>query len=180
MSLITYQKLNEIKPVSVNNRTKIEQIIKETEELELDKLLGPLFYQEVVDNYTPTTTATTETTIYQDLVEGSTFVDSCNNTVTQKGLWYVLSYLVYGNYIEVSYINDTLTGFVQKTRPDAQPISQGAIKNLVNKNREIAFNYFNKVREFLCENYNEFDNWSANKEKKDNDFKFFGINKTKG
>lgn len=177
--LINYSILNSIKPVSKNNQSKLEQIIKETEELEIDKLLGTAFYQEVIDNYVPTTTATTVTDKWQDLVEGCTFTDKMGNTIKHKGLIHVLCYLVYASYLEISDVNDTLTGFVQKTRPDATQISFAAIKNLVNKNREIGFNYFEKTREYLFVNMSNFPKWYIHRETKVNPtYKLSGLRKS--
>jgi len=176
--LLPYSQQQIIKPVSKNNQTKFEQISIETQDLELDQLLGTVFYQEVVDNYVPTTTATTTPDIWQELVEGSVYTGSCGNQITQKGLWYVLAYLNYASYINEAHIADTLTGFVQKTRPDSQQINYPAQKNLMNKNREFAFNYFDKTRDFLCVNHTDYPNWNVTKEKKVRDFTLKGYKRT--
>lgn len=174
MTILTYQKQQEIKEVSANNVKKITQIIKEVEELELDNLLGAAFYQDIVDNYD-----TNNTDQYKDLVEGSTFVDCNGDTVKHKGLWYLLAYLNYAEYVMEANIEDTFTGFVNKVRTDSQSISNGVMNNLRNKNREMAFNYYNKTRDYLEENSDLFPLYKCSKEKRVTNFKIGSVRKTK-
>jgi hypothetical protein len=179
MSILTYDVQKTIKEVSLNNIKKYNQILKETEDLEMYNLLGQSFYQEILDNYTPTTTATTTPDKWQILVEGGTFTNSCGDAARQRGLQYVLAYLVYAQYIVESYVNDTFTGMVQKVRPDSETVSQGTMKNLRQHNREIAFNYYESIKEYLCLNTDLYPNFSSYKtERKNVQFKIFSARKT--
>lgn len=165
--LLTFAEQQIIKEVSKNNQKKFEQIMKEVEELELDKLLGTTFYQDISNN--PNN--------YQELLSGCSFEDSNGYTIYQKGLKYVLAYLNYAKYIQEAHIQDTFTGIVQKTRPDSEQISSGGIKNLVQNNREIAFNYFEKIRLYLQLNSDKYPLYYLQKEKRVKDFTFFGVSK---
>jgi hypothetical protein len=137
--IVSFDAQQLIKPMSVNNEDKYNQIAREVESLELDKLLGYAFYQDVSSNQAN----------YTGLLNGSQFTDNANNLVYHKGLRYVIAYLNYAKYIGESYVNDTFTGFVQKTRQDSERISSGDIKRLQQENREIAFNAFELIRMFL-------------------------------
>lgn len=173
--ILTFNEQQTIKPVSINNQTRFEQIAKETEELELDKLLGTAFYQDIATNYIGLSGSEQ---LYIDLVDGCTFTDVSGNTLTHKGLKYVLAYLNYAAYIQESSINDTFTGIVQKTRPDSEQVSQGTIKNIVARNREIAFNYFEKTRIYLFENNTLYPLWYSSNEKRVKTFGFVGVRRT--
>lgn len=174
--LMTFEDQQLIKEVSANNKKKFERIMKEVEELELDKLLGTTFYQDIVDNYDPDVSDPNDP--YRLLVEGSKFMDASGNMITQKGLKQVLAYLNYSAYIQEAYVQDTFTGLVQKTRPDSESVSMGTIKNLQQHNREIAFNYFEKTREYLNLYSNLYPLYNTACEKRVKDFKLRGIRKT--
>lgn len=174
MLLLNFSKQLEIKPMSQNNQDRFNQIGAEVESLELDKLLGSAFYQAV--STTPTN--------YTNLLDGCSFVDDNGNTITHKGLRYVIAYLNYAKYVGESYVHDTYSGFVQKTRPDSERISTGDIKRLQQENREIAFNAFELIRMYL-NNANKLDPtayplWNCNSDKKTYKPVFYGIKKTEG
>lgn len=170
--ILTWAQQQAIKPLSNNNQNKFEQIKKEVEEFELSNLLGSVFYYEIVENYDALVANK-----WKDLVEGSVYVDSCGDSKKHMGLQYVLAYLVTAQYVTESYITDTFTGMVQKVRQDSEPISQGQMKNMRNHYREIAFNYFDATKDYLCVNSSDFENWNRRNEKKKNTFKIFGIKK---
>jgi hypothetical protein len=173
-ALITYEQQQTIKPVSLNNKTRYEQLKTEVQDFELSALFGNVFYQEIKDNYDSSTDDK-----WKKLVEGATFTTSCGKTLTHVGLRGVLAYLIFAQYVTESYINDTFTGMVQKVRNDSEPISQGAIKNQRQHFRDIAFNYFDVVKKYLCENYTEFDNWNISIEKKRKNFRIVGVKYTR-
>jgi hypothetical protein len=62
--LLSFNEQNTIKPISLNNEDRYNQIATEVESLELDKLLGYAFYQAVAAN--PEN--------YTDLLNGCSFV----------------------------------------------------------------------------------------------------------
>lgn len=166
--ILSFAKQQEIKKVSVNNQAEYEQIIQETESLEVDKLLGSAFYQDVDAN--PGS--------YTDLLEGSSFTDCNGNTVTHRGLYYVIAYMTYAEYVPQSNINDTFTGFVQKTRPNAENLSTGALKNLATQQREIGFNAWRLVEAYLNENCDIYPLWYKNQSKRQKNIVITGVKRT--
>lgn len=170
--LLSFEEQNDIKPISLNNKAKYEQIAAEVESLELDKLLGYAFYQAV--SATPAN--------YTDLLNGTEFTDKNKNVVRHKGLKYVLCYLNYAAYIGQANVFDTFSGMVQKTRQDSESLSLGQTKNLQQEAREIAFNAFELIRMFLNKgNENEpkqFPLWNNTSDRKIYKPIFYGVKKT--
>lgn len=168
-AILTYEKQQEIKAVSINNKSKFEQIIKEVEGLEIDKLLGSVFYQDIANNKNN----------YNDLLNGCSFTNCNGYIVSHNGLYFVIAYLSYANYIRESFVNDTFTGFVKKQRPDSEMISQGDLKNLEEKNKQIAYNSFELIKDYLNQNTESYPLWNCcNRKITSNSFKVYGIKKT--
>lgn len=172
--LITFDIQQNIKPISKNNQNIYLQLQKEVIEFELEQLLGTLFYNDVINNYNPNNVDK-----YKELVEGSTFTDCNGNTQIHKGLQYYLAYMIYSKYILVSNVNDTFTGLVQKTRQDSENVSFGQLKNIEEKSRQIAFNYYDKTRQFIEVNKDIFTTYCKYKENRTKSVIFTGIKKTK-
>lgn len=166
--LVTYEQQQEIKPISGNNKDKYSLLAAEVESLEIDKLLGSAFYQDVSAN--PVN--------YQGLLEGCEFTNPQKQTIKHKGLRYVIAYLNYAKYIGSSYIFDTFSGFRKKSTPDSEPISSGDIKRLQQENREIAFNAFSLIREYLNLNRKDYPLWGNSSDKKTYKPRFYGIKNT--
>lgn len=168
--LVTWAQQQAIKPFSVNNSSKYDQLAAEVESLEVDKLLGPAFYQAVA-------AAPTDEN-YVKILNAYTFTRADESTITHKGLRYVIAYLNFAKYIGESYIADTFTGFVQKTRPDSQQISSGDIKRLQQENREIAFNAFALIKEYLDLNTATYTLWTSESNKRTSKPVFYGLKNT--
>lgn len=170
--LVIFEEQNDVKPISLNNKAKYEQIAAEVESLELDKLLGYAFYQAV--SATPAN--------YTALLNGCEFVDKNGNTVRHKGLKYVLKYLNYAAYIGQANVFDTFTGMVQKTRQDSESLSLGQIKQLQQEAREIAFNAFELIRMYLNKENEKtpktYPLWNSTSDKKVYKPIFYGVKKT--
>ena len=135
--ILSYNKMQEIKPCSKNNKARREQIIAETEFLDFQKLVGKDIYNKLV-----TDTSTTS-------------IDPTLQGILNDGLYATIAYLVYSHYIQEISVVDTFSGMVQKQRDEASPIPQGTIKNIAIHSREIAEQYFSvvcdRLREFYCE-----------------------------
>lgn len=152
-------------------QAKYTLLANEVESLEIDKLLGSKMYQAV--SAAPAN--------FVGLLDGCSFEDCNGDTLTHKGLRYVIAYLNYAKYIGESYLNDTATGITQKTRPDSERISSGDIKRLQDENRAIAFNAFDLTRQYI-EGNSAFDElWSlTNSNKRIKKPYFYGVKATKG
>jgi len=159
-----------IKPISGNNSAKYAQLAAEVESLEIDKLLGSAFYQAIV--------AAPENANYVKILDEYTFTRADLTTIKHKGLRYVIAYLNFAKYIGESYVVDTFSGLRQKTTPDSQPVTSGDIKRLQQENREIAFNAFVLVREYIELNLATYTLWDTSSDKKVSKPNFYGIKNT--
>ena len=168
--LLSYSQQQAIKKISANNQSKYDQMAAEVEENELRKLMGVAFLQDVQDN-----PATTKNAV---LLNGGIFDDGNGDTLRFRGLRYILAYLNYSRYIGESFLNDTFTGIVQKTRPDSELIGEGTMKRLQNENREIAFAEWELTRKFLDTKYEDYPLWRSSRTKKPFTPRLFGVRKT--
>ena len=165
--ILSFKQQQEIKPISPNNAGKYPQLAAEVESLEVDNLLGSAFYQAISES--PES--------FTSLLDSTSFQRSNGTTIKHKGLRYVIAYLNYSKYVSENY-TDTFSGFRKKSNPDSEPISSGDIKRLQQENREIAFNAFNLIREYLDLNRSLYPLWDARSEKKVSKPKFYGVKKT--
>lgn len=154
--------------MTANNESKYAQLAAEVESLEVDKLLGPAFYQAVV----------AAPADYVEMLDAFEFSRANESLITHKGLRYVIAYLNYAKYIGESYVIDTFTGFVQKNRPDSERISSGDIKRLQQENREIAFNAFVLIKEYLDLNTETYTLWTSDSNKRVQRPKFYALKNT--
>lgn len=136
-TILTYSIMQNYKPCSINDKKKIDQIIKEVEKLEMVRQFG-------MDTYTA-------------LVEdaNATEVDEEVTAILQNGLYEALSYYVYAQYCLESQVADTFTGFVSKQRPDSENIPIGTLKNMQTHNRELADLAMEQVRCAIVERYTD-------------------------
>ena len=100
---------------SPNNEKKFDPISQEVEDYYLPRLLGRGFAYDVQEN--PDN--------YDDLLDGVEFEDCNEETIKFKGLYYILTYFIFAQYVEESKVQDSYTGFVEKVRPDASTSTQG-------------------------------------------------------
>jgi len=145
------------------------QLAQEVQDFEIDKLLGSAFYQAVV--------ATPED--YTNLLDAYEFTRADATQITHKGLRYVIAYLNYAKYIGESDIFDTTTGQRTKVTPDSEPLATGRIKARQQEMREIAFNAFILIREYLNLNATDYPLWGCASDKKRNKSMFYPLKKTK-
>lgn len=170
-ALLTYSSQVAIKKISANNQTKYTPLELEVENYELRDLLGTPLLQDLQQN--------ASTAINVKLLDGTSFVNCDGNTIYHKGIRYVLAYLVYSRYISESFISDTFTGFVQKTREDAELLSDGRLKQLQEQARKIAMGEWQIIKEYLNLNSTDYPLWISTGSKKPFTPRFTGIRKTK-
>jgi hypothetical protein len=170
-NLITYSQQQLIKAISANNQAKYDQLAAEAETVELQKLLGVAFLQDVQNN--PLTAPNVA------LLDGASFVDREGNTIEHKGLRFILAYLIYSEYVGTSYINDTFTGFVKKNRTESESISAGEVRRLQERNRNIALAAWEVTKQFLDINKADYPLWDCRIRKKLFTPKMYGVRTTK-
>lgn len=141
-TLLSYSEQQSIKPISSNNQDKYDQIAKEVEEMELNKLLGPAFLQAVQNTQGD----------YVDLLSGSEFEDCYGNEISHKGLKYVLAYLNYSKYLLDSQIADTYSGFRYQNTPESIPIPSGDIRRMQESARALALESWSLIKDYLDQN----------------------------
>lgn len=147
MALLTYNQQQAIKPISANNEKKYSPLEWEVENSTLAKLIGLPLLQNIQDNPT-----SAENIL---ILDGDSYV--CGNyTLRHKGLRYVLAYLIFARYVGESMINDTFTGMVQKTRPDSEILSNGALRRQQQVFEEIAMQEFQNIKNYLIEKGNPY------------------------
>jgi len=157
LAIITYNQQQAIRPISANRSADYLQIAEETQENDLKRLLGVELYQDIVNNPTEA--------IYVTLLEGGTF-EYNDFTYTQKGLRYVLAYLIYAEYINETRIFDTFSGLVKKNIPESDQAEHGEIKSKQLKYRQLALGAFEEIRLFLNQNTDTYTLWDSANEKK--------------
>ena len=150
MALLTYQQQQAIKPIGKNNQLSYPQIQIDTENLYLAKILGVVFAQKVQEKPLD----------YADLLNGSEFT-YCGETISHKGLRYVLAYYTYAEYSKVSDVNDTYTGLVQQNRTETTHLSTGRINAICNTSLSIADQALEIVKLYLNENSSSYPFWSG-------------------
>lgn len=169
-NLLSWAEQQAIKPMSANNSAKYAQLTTEIENNELLKMLGVAMVQDLIAN--PTTTANAA------LLAGSSFTNYRGETISHKGLKFVIAYLNFSKYLGESYVADTYTGFVSKNRPDSTILSEGAIRRMQETERAIALTAWDTVKEFLNTNSTDYPYWHAYDEKKVYRPKLVGLRKT--
>lgn len=150
--LVTFDIQKTIKPVSSNNQAIFEQISEEIENYYLPHYLGRSFAYDVQTNPGD----------YTALLEGVEFDDCGGNPIKFKGLYYVLAYFIYAEYLEKTKYKDTNTGFVTKTREEAAVITQGQEEKLKNYNRRLAESEVEVMEMYLNENTDIYTLWKCN------------------
>ena len=177
--LISLLEQQAIKPISPNwaNHVKVSggvtnfvQLATEVEVKEFRILLGIDFYSDLITNQVETR--------YVNLIEGTSFVNCRNNTVSFNGLKYILAFMNYSKYVGESFVSDTFTGMVRKNRDESESLSTGDIKRLQLDAREIALQDFELIKEFLDKNNTIYPLWNYHYSKKAYIPKFTGIKKT--
>lgn len=169
--IVTFTQQQAIKKIGGLNssnsvaQAKYDQLANEVESLDVDKLLGSKMYQAISDDLAS----------YEDLLDGSTFEDCNGEEIKHRGLRYVIAYLNYAKWIGESYVNDTWTGVSQKTRPDSERLTSGDIKRLQQENRQIGFNAYVLVEQYIKQDEELCDLYTKTS-KRTKTPKFTGIN----
>ncbi len=120
----------------------ISNYIKEREELDLISLIGAPMYFDLIENSTDSK--------YQLLLNGDSFSDCLGNQIKHFGLKRVLIFLSYANFVLESGYISTPFGMVQKLGEDSVPVPMSELTNLSNRNKRIAYDYFELTKSFIC------------------------------
>lgn len=127
-TILSFDKMQQIKPCSRNNEMLLKQLIKETEEFKLQKTLGCEIYNKIKES-----------------VDNDDISDELQD-ILEGGLYKFIAYSVYARYIQESMLQDTFTGMVSKQREDSQTASTGQLKNVANEYTNMADFAYNQVK----------------------------------
>lgn len=166
--LITRNDIAEYRQITENvHATKvINQHIVDAEFMDLQKLLGSELYNDLKCNYTSTEYAT--------LLNGGTYT-YLGTTYTNVGLKVVLVHYAYGRYILQGSQTDTPFGYVEKLNDTSQQVSLEGKKTMSKMNQQIAFNYWENVKQFLDRNSTDYPLWDSNCMKRSGGFRISKI-----
>ncbi len=170
--ILTLEQQQQIKRISPNQKTGFyDQLASEVEENELRDLVGDPLKQDLQNNPDSANNA--------KLLNGDKYEDYHGNEIEHKGLRFVLAYYNYANYVNESFVEDTYTGMVRKTRTDSESIGEGTTRRLQVKARQIAEKEWALVKRYLeinSENYPLY--YCCHERKKTNLPRFKGMRRT--
>jgi hypothetical protein len=144
---------NRIISSSNYNVTALNQHISDAQFIDVQKLLGLDFYNEIVRNPTSTVNAT--------LLNGGDYTYK-GTTYTNVGLKSVIVFYAYARYVMFGSQTDTPFGFVQKEGQNSTQIDSGQKKITAKMNQQTAFVYWENVRLFLDRNITDYTLWDDN------------------
>lgn len=129
---------------------KLNQIILETQFQDLRPLLGERFFNDILNEEQDSTGK------YNDLLDGSTYTYQ-GITYTNYGLRCVLANYIYARYTMFGDIIDNSFGqSIKMNVNESQPVSAAIKKSLYQMNRDLAYNYWLNVRDFIIRNNTDY------------------------
>lgn len=134
-NILTFEKLQSIKPCSINNKHFLEVLIDEVEFSKIRKLVGNSIYNKILDD-----------------LNAETIPEYLTN-ILENGLYKCIAYLVYARYIQESMLVDTFTGIVVKDRTDSSTASIGTLKNVANEYSSMSIEAYELVKDDICKYY---------------------------
>lgn len=132
------------------NTSALNQHISDAQFIDIQKLLGLDFYNELIRN--PTSTANAELLIGGDYTYNGT-------TYTNVGLKSVITFYAYSRYVLFGSQTDTPFGLVQKQGQNSTEIDSGQKKTVSKMNQQTAFVYWENVKLFLDRNKEDYSLW---------------------
>ena len=154
INLITKTDILGLRQISKNVPDKIiDPYIKDAQFIDVQKLLGSDFFNDLLRNSTDEN--------YIDLLTEGDYVYN-GTTYTNVGLKAVLVYYSYARYILLGSNIDTPFGFVTKDTDVSSPSDLSTRKTISKENEQIAFNYWENVKHFLDRNKQDYPLWNEN------------------
>ncbi|OGU58490.1 MAG: hypothetical protein A2V66_17130 [Ignavibacteria bacterium RBG_13_36_8] len=130
------------KAISQNLEYMFDDLQRETQENDVINLLGVEFYSEIMQSLQ------LEDEKFDTFLEGGIFYEG-DITIHFRGLKYICCYLLYANYIRVSYIQDTFSGFMMNQPEGQQRISGKTLDSLANQYKQIAGTQYDLCKRYL-------------------------------
>jgi len=137
-TILSFEKQQEIKPLSRHARPEFEILAREIESKELREIAGGDLIDWVKAN--PTN---------EDVVKLLTGDDGAH-----AGLYSVEAYLVHGAHALTSQHKETFEGYTDKNIEYSERTKYGALKNINHRDRELALFYWSEVEAWAKTNEN--------------------------
>lgn len=151
--LVNRTDIAEFRQISTSVKDKLlNQFINDAQFVDVQKLLGRNFYNDLIRNYTDAN--------YQTLLNRGDYTYQ-STTYTNVGLKAVIVHYAYARYVMEGSQIDTAFGYVEKLNPDSQIVSDGSKKTKAKSNQQTAFNYWENVLDFLDRNSDDYDLWTS-------------------
>lgn len=153
MALITNTEFKALRDIGNKvNEQLLTECIALSEKNELLDILGN-FYFDVLENKDNTGDK------WEELMIGSTFTDSNNDTFTHEGVKALLADLAYSRYVNRVNADFTPFGLVHKEGQDSRVTDRNYIKDLAHQARKDADAKMRIIHRFLRENDTLFDRY---------------------
>jgi len=148
--LITdWEKQQEIRPLAAQFKSKYDVFALEIQVVNMKKLLGIEFYNEIITNLDSTEQK------YTDILDGCDFSYG-GFDYSHDGIRTFMAYLNAAEYQIRSKYTETAAGIVNKSNQDFEVISHAALKQLRVEMTEYAYTYWDMTKKFIfssIENY---------------------------
>ena len=137
-TILSYEELQSVKPMTVNDQKRVEQFIWEVENYELSSAIGrDAYLLMLADSH------------LEDIPDR--FVDIYNG-----GLREAIAFMVYAKYATEGVLQDTFSGLRTKRANDfGDPADQGAMKNIRTEYRNMAFYFLSLVKDDINREYGQ-------------------------
>ena len=159
-NLITHEEFSSLKNIGVDyNHFKVDECINNAHS-DLQEVMGSGFFFDVIKNQNEIE--------YNDLINGSSFINEKGYDVAHKGLKSVLVDYTYSRYLYE--INNSITpfGMVTKQYQDGETVDRNMIKDLVKMSNQNAATKWELIEDYLNVNLSTFPIWARQKNQNHN------------
>lgn len=143
--ICTWENQKEIRPLPVGFDKYFDTLAEQVQTVDLKKLLGIEFYNDICANLDSTDTK------YTNLLNGCEFTIG-NYTYKSDGLRTFLAHLIASEWQISGKLHETAAGLIIKSNQDYEQVSFAAQKQQQNQIREFAFTIWTEIDRFLCNN----------------------------
>jgi len=131
----------------------LNKFILQAQFADVQRLLGADFYNDLIRNYTDAN--------YQALLNAGDY-DYKGVTYTNEGLKAVIVHYFESRYKISGSNTDTPFGLVVKTDPNSTNVDLASRKTEAKEAKNMAFNYWENVKDFLDRNADDYPLWKTN------------------
>lgn len=137
--LITRNDIAQVRQISnTPNDAKLNEMIIDAQMLDLQPLLGEIFFNKLVASPTD----------YDELLNGGAY-ELNGQSYINYGLKKVIVYFSYARYMMFGAVTDTPFSTVLKTNENSQPVDASTKKSIYTMNRDSAYQVWENVKNYL-------------------------------